>query len=826
MIHDLRLAARLLLKTPAFSAVAVLVLALGIGANTMMFSAFDAVMLRPLPYTDPDRIVLVWDTFPQLGVTKIGPTYGNAADLRERSQSFDLVGFYQAASTTAVNLTGLAGPERIQSTRATGDFFRVMNVAPHLGRTLTTDDEEPGRNRVAVLGYDLWRRDFGSDPQVIGRAIKLNDEDYTVVGVMPPGFAFPSGGEMAPGQQFASATEVWVPLTVPPEARADRLLHSLRVVARLKPGVTVERAEAEASAIVAELVAEHPSDNEGLGVSVLTMRENQVGELRPALLVLLGAVGVVLLIACANIANLMLSRAAVREREFAVRAALGASRARIVRQLLTESLLLSALGGLVGLMLAAAATRLLVAFSPAGIPRLNEIGLDVPVLVFTNLVTFATGLLFGLAPALHASKPDLYGAIKEGARGASSGSGQHRLRSLLVVSEVVLVFVLLIAAGLLLKSFGRLLAVAPGFDPHDVLAARVTLPARPYPAPRKLLFYGQLVDQLRALPDVEAAAVVRDLPLSGTDPRYGFAVQGQENDPQSGMTLRYRMIGPDYFKVMGIPLLSGRPFTERDDQNAPGVVILNQSAVRKYFSGRDPVGQVLVCLTEDVAPKECRVVGVVGDVRFGGLDSESDPELYINYPQLPEKFTPAAIGSMAVVVRTANDPMRLAASLRERVAALDKDVPVTSVTTMDDALARSLAPRRFTLFLVAGFAGVALVLAGVGIYGVISYWVAQRTREIGIRVALGAQASDIMKLVVRQSMSVVLVGLGVGFVAALGLAVFLSKALAGVLFGLTATDPATFAWVALLIASIGLFASYVPSRRAVRVDPTIALRSE
>jgi putative ABC transport system permease protein len=771
--------------------------------------------------------VLVWDTFVQAGVKTIGPTYANSIDLRDRTQAFDLVALFQSASTTTMNLTGLAGPERIQSTRATGDFFRVMNVAPYLGRTLATEDEDVGRNQVVVLGYDLWRRDFGGDPQVIGRRIKLNDDDYTVVGVMPEGFSFPSGSEMPAGQQFASATELWVPLTVAPAARQDRVLHSFRVVARLKPGVTVEQAQADTNAVVSQLVAEHPIDNEGLGPTILTIRENQVGAFRPALVVLLGAVGFVLLIACANLANLMLSRAAVRQKEFSIRAALGASRGRIVRQLLTESALLSVLGGALGLMLAVIGGRVLLAVAPTNIPRLHEIGLDTRVLLFTNAITLFTGLLFGLAPALHAARPDLYEGVKDGGRGASSGTAQSRLRNLLVVSEVMLVFALLIAAGLVLKSFGRLIDVAPGFDPRHVLTARVTLPARPYPPQRKLLFYRELVDGLSAQSGVEAAAVVRDLPLSGTDPRYGFAVEGRENDPQAnGMTLRYRMISPEYFRVMGIPLVQGRAFIEHDDRNAPGAVIVNESAVRKYWPGEDPMGQMLVCLTDGVAPARCRVVGIVGDVRFGGLDGEPDPEIYINYAQLPDQFMQPAIGSMALVVRTTDEPARLAPSLRQQVAAIDPDIPVTTVSTMEDVVAYSLAPRRFNLLLISGFAAVALVLAAVGIYGVISYWVAQRTREIGIRMALGAQVSDIVKLVVFQSMSVVLIGLVLGFVVALSVAEVLASTYADLLFGLKATDPATFAFVALVLTAVALAASYVPALRAVRVDPTSALRSE
>src|SRR2546423_2775480 len=504
LIRDLRHAARLLWKSPAFTAITLLALALGIGANTVVFSAFNAVMLRPLPYSEPDRLVTGWDSFPQLGVKKIGVTYANFVDLKERSRVFDPLALYVAASNTAYNLTGLAGPERVQGARVTADFFRALGVAPMHGRALTAEDEEQGRNHVVVLGYNLWRRDFGGDARVIEQPLKLNDEPYTVVGIMPPGFEFPSGAEMPAGQQFASATELWLPLTIPatPAARNDRTAHSYRAVGRLKEGVTVEQAQADTAEIIKRLVEEHPTENENLGVALTTMHENQVGELRPAMTALLAAVGFVLLIACANIANLLLSRAAVRQREFAVRAALGASRGRILRQLLTESLLLSFVGGALGLALSVVSIRLLVAFAPATIPRLGEVSIDLRVLAFTGAVSLLTGLLFGIAPAVHASRTDLYEGVKAGGRGAAGGAGQKRLRGLLVVSEVMLVFVLLIAAGLMLKSFRRLLDVAPGFDPSHVLTARVTLPAASYPGLKKSLFYRQLIDGLKQQPGV------------------------------------------------------------------------------------------------------------------------------------------------------------------------------------------------------------------------------------------------------------------------------------------------------------------------------------
>jgi putative ABC transport system permease protein len=826
--RDLRHALRLSRKNPAITAIILLALALGIGANTVIFSAFNTVMLRPLPYTDPERIVTVWDSFPQAGIKKFGVTYANFIDMKERNHVFEPLALYVAASNTTFNLTGIAGPERVQGTRATGDFFRAMGVQPLMGRTVMTEDEQQGRGHVVVLGYNLWQRDFGGNPRIIGSSIKLNDEDYNVLGVMPQGFEFPSGAEMPPGQQFASATELWVPLTTPVAGveRTDRSGHSYRAVGRLKPGVTIEQAQADVRAVAQQLVAEHPVENDGLSTAVTTLRENQVGELRPAMLALLASVGFVLLIACANIANLLLSRAAVRQKEFAIRAALGASRRRILQQLLTESVLLSVTGGLLGLLLSVIATRTLVAYVPTNIPRINEVSVDFRVLLFTMSISLLTGILFGMAPALHASKSDLHEGVKEGGRSVSAGVGQNRLRNMLLISEVILVFVLLIAAGLMLKSFGRLLNVTPGFDPQNVLTARVTLPSTPYPAQKKRVFYHQLVDRLEEQPGVEAAAVIRDLPLSGTDPRYGFKVEGRSDEAQDGgYSVRYRIISPGYFKAMGIPLKQGRYFDEHDDENGAGVAIINESAARTIWPGQNPIGQVVVT-DGGLAREKCVIVGIVGDIKFGGLDTQPDPEMFIPYPQLPEKVMQAAIGSMAVVVRGKGNPTALVADVRRQVAAIDKDVPVSSVFTMNELLANSLSSRRFNLLLLVIFAGVALLLAAVGIYGVLSYWVSQRTREIGIRMALGAQRTDIFKLVIFQAMSLVLIGLGIGLGAALLLGRVLSGTFSGLLFGVSAFDPLTFVSVTLVLAAVALLACYVPARRAVRVEPTIALRYE
>lgn len=827
LIHDFRLASRLFRKTPSFTAIALLALALGVGANTVIFSAFNAMMLRPLSYTEPDRIVTIWSTYLQLGIKKYGVPYANAIDWQQRNHVFEKVALYQAATNTTFNLTTLSGPERIQSTRATGDFFEVMKVTPLLGRTIRNEDGEPGRDHVAVIGFNLWRRAFGGDPQIVGKTIKLNDEDYSVIGVMPGGFEFPSGPEMPPGQQFASTTELWVPLLIPQTAaaREDRSYFTYRVVARLKPGTSIQQAAVDMEAVTARMVEENINNLQGMGVSVATLRENQVGQLRPALMVLLAAVGFVLLIACANVANLLLSRAAVRQKEFAIRAALGASRSRIIQQLLAESVLLALIGGLLGLLLAAFAIHLLISLAPSNIPRLNEVTIDFRVLTFTVAVSLLTGILFGMAPALQSWRSDLHEGVKDGGRGGSAGAAQNRLRSALVVTEVTLVFVLLIAAGLMIRSFQRLLDVSPGIDTRNVMTARVTLPVRPYPSLRKVEFYRNLLDHLNHTSGVQAAGVIRDLPFSGTDPRYGFTIEGRPPDPNGGVVYRYRTASPDYFKAMGIPLKRGRFFTDHDDQDAPAVAIINETAAKQNWPDEDPIGQVILT-PGGPSPARCTVIGIVGDVKFGGLDAESETEVYYSYRQIPEQSLPAAIGSMAVVVRTNLDRASAASELRRQVASIDKDVPVTSILTMDDLLSNSLAPRRFNLVLLAGFAAVALLLAAVGIYGVISYWVSQRTREIGIRMALGAQMSDIMKMVIREAMTVVSIGLGAGLVVSLGLTQFLSSTFSGLLFGVKASDPATFVFVGLVLATVALIACYIPARRAVKVEPTIALRYE
>jgi putative ABC transport system permease protein len=575
------------------------------------------------------------------------------------------------------------------------------------------------------------------------------------------------------------------------------------------------------SLITQRLVAAHPTELQGLEVVVSTMKENQVGELRPALLVLLAAVAFVLLIACANIANLLLSRSTARQHEFIVRAALGASRGRIIQQLMTDSMMLASTGGLLGLGLAYLTNRVLVTLGPSNIPRLGEVHIDLRVLAFTILISATTGFVFGAAPALHVSGSNMQEGMKHGSR-SIAGSRQNWLRSLLVVSEVMLVFVLLTAAGLMLKSYRRLTGVAPGIDVHNVLTARVALPARSYPGPKKITFYKQLLEGLARENGVQSAAIVRDLPFSGTDPRYGFTIEGRPVDAQNdGVTFRYRVISPDYFKVMGIPLRAGRSFDGHDDQNSPGAVIINETTARLHWPGQNPLGQTILAIG-GIAPARCVIVGVVGDVRFGGLNSEPHVELFFPYPQIPEPVMNAVIGSMAVVVRTNKNAESAVSAVRRQVLALDRDIPVSSVTTMAELESNSLAPRRFQMLLLGVFACLALALAVVGIYGVISYWVLQRTREIGIRVAIGARPADIPRLVVRRGTILASAGILLGIAAALGL----TRLMVGLLYGVGATDLVTFTGVALLLLSTALAACCIPAWRATRVNAGVALRAE
>ncbi|MBC7931091.1 MAG: ABC transporter permease [Rubrivivax sp.] len=809
LLQDLRYGARMLWKKPGFTAVAVLTLALGIGANSAIFSVVNAVLLRPLPFERPERLVTPWGRRENPEISQV-VSYPDFADWRERTQTLAGVAAYSRAG---VLLRVGEEQQAIQGTSASADIFPLLDIKPALGRAFTSEDDKPGSPLVVLLGHGLWQRVFNSDVSVVGKQITFGTRAVTVVGVLPPDLKFPVQ---------ATKMDFLQPLAPTLGDRVQRRgSYSLRVVARLKDGATREQAEGEMRTIGQDLERQYPDEGLRLGLSLTTLHESLVGNVRFALLVLLGAVGFVLLIACANVANLLLARSASRYREMAVRAALGAGRWRVVRQLLTESLLLATVGGTLGLLLAMWGTDLLVAASPVDIPRLKEVGLDPGVVVFTSAVTILTGVLFGLAPALHVSKVELAESLKEGSRGSTEGGARSRVRSLLVVSEVALSLLLLVGAGLLIKSFARLSEVNPGFNPENVLTTGLSLSRTKYETPEQQAnFFREAERRAGETPGVVAVGLVNVLPLSGDSSSSTFFVDGRPlvtgaEKPDAN----HRIVSPDYFRAMGIPLMRGRAFGERDAKDSPAVIIVNEEFARKYFPGEDPLGQRIVIEADptiDPDPPAREIVGIVGDVRQVSLEAGAVPDFYVPYPQAPERF-------MELVVRTSTEATAGAASsLRGAVKEVDREQYVSDIEPMSKFLAASVARRRFQMTLLGLFAAVALVLAGVGLYGVMSYTVTQRTHEIGLRMALGAQVGDVLKMVVRQGLALALGGVAVGLVAAFAL----TRAISSLLYEVSPTDPATFAGVAALLVAVTLLSCIIPARRATKVDPMIALRYE
>ena len=804
LLQDIRFGARALAKHRGFTAVAVLTLALGIGANTAIFSVVNAVLLRPLPYENSHELVQIWGTQPQLDTAPMSPA--NFLDWREQNRVFEHVAAYTGQN---FNLSGVDEPERIRATRVSADLFELLRVRPTLGRAFLPEEDQYGDHRVVILSHALWQRRFGANPAILGKTLTLNDQSYVVVGVMPPDFSFPG-----------TTTEMWTPIAFSPGERGTRNTNYISVIARLKPGVTLEQARSEMEALARRQQEQYPEANTGIGVKLISYKEQVVGNTRPILLLLLGAVGFVLLIACANVANLLLARAAGRRKEMALRSALGAGRRRLIRQLLTESVLLTLVGGGLGILLALWGINLLVALQPANIPRLAELRIDRGVLLFASALSLVTGIAFGLAPALQATKLDLNDALKEGGKDTRGGGGRQRVRSILIVSEIALSFVLLIGAGLMIKSFWRLMQVDPGFNPENTLTMVVTLPTTRYAEPgRQVAFFQQAVERVSNLPGVGAAGVTTDIPLFGGNST-GFNVEGRPPyAPGQRPLVEYRSVSPGYFQAMGIPLLRGRTFSEQDRGDAPGVVIINETLARRYFPGEDPLGRRLGFS----GPTDWReIVGVARDTRNYGLDEEVKPEAYMPYTQSAPSYLAGSISGMILVVRTASDPQNMSAPVKREVQGLDSNLPVYNIKTMEQHLAESIAQRRFNMLLLAVFAGVAVLLAAVGLYGVMSYMVSQRTHEIGLRMALGAQARDILRMAVRQGLVLIIIGIGVGLAGALAL----TRVMSGLLYGVGATDPATFAAIVLLLAFVSLIACYIPARRATRVDPLIALKYE
>ena len=809
LFQDLRYAARMLVKNPGFTIVAVVTLALGIGANTAIFSVVDRVLLNRLPYTRPDRLVMVWGTNPQQDreIDLVSPA--DFEDWRRLNTVFEDLA---ASRDASYSLTGMGEPVSIVGYRFAGNFFRVLGVNAAIGRTFAEDDDGAGSERVVVLGHKLWRRRFGGDPSVIGRSITLSGNPYTIIGVMPARFAHPQ------------TVEMWAPLklaSLPPQVLANRQRRFLRVMARLKPGVTLDQAQAEMDQIAIRLQQENPQTNAGQGVKIVSIQKEYAGDARTPLLVLLGAVGFVLLIACANIANLFLARAASRQKEIAIRLALGAARGRLIRQFLTESVLLSLIGGACGLVLTLWSTGFLVSLFPKNIanlslPHVDEIPINGRVMGFTVLLALATGIIFGLVPAIQSAKIDLNNTLKETGSNVAAGLRSGRFRGGLVVAEMALALVLLIGAGLMIKSFWRLQQADLGLDTHNVLTMEVMLPDYKYNEPRKRqAFLQEAMSRIENLPGVQSAGAISFLPLTGFWGTSTFTIEGQPPPaPGAEPEADNRVVTENYFRTMGMRLLRGRAFTDQDSANAPHVAILNETAARRFFPDEDPIGK-RINLGDATEPNMTEIIGVVNDVKAFGLEEETHVDLYRPFVQAPFPL-------IAFAVRTAGDPMSLVSAVTAEIWSVDKDQPVFKVISMEQLAAESVTLRRVSMSLVVAFAVLALVLATVGIYGVISYSVSQRTHEIGLRMALGAQGRDVLKMLIKEGLLLALIGVALG----LGAGIVLTRFMASVLYGVGATDPATFILVPLLLIGVAMAACFVPARRATKVDPMVALRYE
>ena len=807
--QDLRYGFRMLLKKPGFTVVAILALALGIGANTAIFSVVNGVLLRPLPFEDPDRLVRIGEWSQQ--VPGMSVSYPNLLDWRQQNQVFTQIA---ATRFNSYNLTGVDEPERLQGRDITANFFDVLGVKPAMGRNFLPEEDHANSNRTCIISHGLWQRRFGSDPAIIGKQLTLSGQSYTVIGVMPQAY------------RFGTPTDVFVPLGLKEadEMIAQRDNHpGIYAYARLKPGVTFEQAEVEMKAIARRLAQAYPKENTDNSVTLIPLREYFVGDIRTSLLILLGAVGFVLLIACANVANLLLARATSRTREIAIRTALGAGRLRIIRQLLTESVLLALLGAGVGLMLALWGIDVLRSASIDAIPTVAEIKLDTSVFLFTLAVSVLTGVICGLAPALQTSKPDLNEALKEGGRTGTAGSARHRIRNVLVISEVALSLILLIGSGLLIKSFLILRETETGFNPDNLLTMQLAYSAREGEGLKAANFFKQVEERIKALPGVESVALSNGVPMLGSS-ETSFAIEGRTlpNPDKRPMTVLF-VTTPDYLRAMGIRLLRGRFFTEQDTRSSPMVAVIDEDFARQQFPNEDPIGKFLEGSKKENIP-HIEIIGVVSHVKNYGLDTPGpvQAELYYAWNQVPEKFMPDVARSTSLLIRTNSEASALTAAVRREVQGIDPNQPVFNVNTMEQVLMDSLASQRLSMLLLSVFSGVALILAAVGIYGVLSYTVIQRTHEIGIRMALGARVVDVFKLVVGQAMMMVLIGIAIGLAGAFAI----TRVMSSLLYGVSATDPLTFGLVSLLLAVIALIACLIPARRATKVDPMVALRYE
>jgi len=803
--QDLGYGARLLLNSPGFTAVAVVTLALGIGANSAIFSVINALLLRQLLYRDPGKLVQVWETDVKRGDNAVSASYPNFADWRDQNHVFEQIAAYSGGGFI---LTGTADPERIQGAIVSPSFFPLLGVKPMVGRVFLPEEDHPNKVFSALISERLWRRRFNSDPHIIGKTVGIDGETFTVIGVVA-GVTDLSG--------LPNDTELWIPISFG-GAFNIRRGHYLRVMARLKSGVSREQAQANMDSIAGALAAQYPDSNKDHGLRLVPLHEQIVGDFKLALQVLLGAVALVLLIASANVANMLLARAGSRRREIAIRIALGAGRFRLIRQLLTESLLLSLLGGAVGLLLALCGVYLLVTFGPADMPRAKEIAVDSSVLGFTLAVSLLTGVIFGLAPALQASRPDLNETLKDSGRSATGGAGHRRVRSLLVVSEIALALVLLVGAGLLVRSFLKLQAVNPGFNPQNLLTGRISLSDSKYETEAPVIaFYDQLLDRIKSLPAVRSAAIRTYIPIAANEgyANRSFFIEGRLTSLADRPTAFYNCVSPDFFHTMEIPILNGRPFDKQDVKNGQNVIIINETLARRDFPGEDPIGKRM---TYKANPREedwATVVGIVKDTKPRALDGEPVAEMYVPFAQQPDS-------SMAFMIRTTSKPEGIIAAVRQTVRSLDKYQPVYGIRTLESVMSEAVAKPSFRTVLLGVFAVAALILAMVGVYGVMSYSVTQRTREIGIRMALGAQSSDVLKLVIGYGMALAFVGVGIGLFASFAL----TRVMSQLLFGVEPIDPLTFTVIALLLIGVALLACWIPAQRATKVDPLLALHCE
>jgi putative ABC transport system permease protein len=801
--QDAHYGSRMLLKGRVVTLAAVLALGLGVGATTAIFSVVNTVLLRPLPYREPDRLVWITQSLPRFKSRIV-----TGADFLEWAKQHEVFEYAAAFSSRNFNLTQVDTPERLSAGLVSAEFFPMLGVQPLLGRAFLPEEDRPGRNNVVLLSHDLWRRRFGGDQSVVGKAVTLDGERYTVLGVLPQGF------------HIFGQYDVWAPLALDPVTEFRRQRMSIVwAMARLKPGATMEQARAQVSTVAKRMEQQYPQGYQGVQVMVLPLHERLVGNLRLSILALFGAGGFVLLIACANVANLLLGRGLARVKEIAIRAALGADRLRLVRQFLTESILLGVLGGTTGLLLATWAMHALVALIPSSLPGAQGVKIDYSVLVFALLLSLATGVFFGLAPAFATTKIDLSSTLKEGGGSPVVRVGPFRFRNLLVIGELALTLVLLVGAGLMVRSFVRLRDVNPGFRPQNVLSMAIELPRSKYPEPaRQAAFFREVLHRVQTLPGVQSAATTSQLPMAqGMGDQALFSIEGEPAwAPEEGAQrlVNQLVVSSDYFRTMGIPLVKGNCFTDRDMQENSGKVLINESLARRFFPGKDPLGKRLKLGFPEGPEPWLSIVGVAGDVRLQTLEDEAGPAIYMSYLEVGD------LGSARLVVRGAVDPNGLALAVATEVRSVDKNQPVYDMKTMEERLEASVAPRRFKTLLLGIFATMALLLAGVGIYGVMSYSVAQRTHEIGVRMALGANSSDVLRTIVGEAGLLVVLGIALGLAGAMGL----THLLAGLLYGLKATDPVTLMAVSLLLSGVALLASYFPARKAAAVDPVVALR--